>query len=396
MPMHKIAILGGSFDPPHLGHMTAARGALESLDIDKLLLIPAAVPPHKEPSERSPGDRARLEMLSLAAARLPKTEVSDIEMVRGGRSYTADTVDELLKLYPDAEFYLLVGADLIADFEKWYRYKSLLDNVTLTVFARGHEDSPQVTATARYLTEKHGARCLVLDKEILDVSSTRLRELLPERRGASFLDAEVYAYIIRGRCYGAKPELGWLRNQIRRYVDGRRLEHTLGCESEAVRLAERWGVDSGDAAEAAILHDITKQFTREEQLKLCGRYGIITDSVEKGSEKLLHSKTGAALAREEFGAPDEISNAILWHTTGRAGMTLLEKIIYMADYIEPTRSFEGVEELRKLAYEDLDAAVRLGLSISVGELRQKGHEVHIRTAEALRELAASDLKGMNS
>ena len=84
--------------------------------------------------------------------------------------------------------------------------------------------------------------------------------------------------------------------------------------------------------------------------------------------KLLHSKTGAAIARWEYGMPERVCDAICWHTTGKPDMTTLEKILYIADYMEPTRDFDGVERLRALVYEDLDAAVRLGLEMSVEDL----------------------------
>ncbi len=166
-------------------------------------------------------------------------------------------------------------------------------------------------------------------------------------------------------------------------MDPRRIPHVAGCEAEARKLARRWGVPEDLAAEAAILHDITKKLKTDEQLHLCGKYGIICDTAELGNEKLFHAKTGAALARELFGATDEVYGAIFWHTTGKAGMTKLEQVLYLADYIEPTRDFDGVERLRALAYEDLGAAMALGLRMSLEELRSSGTEPHPRSAEAL-------------
>ena len=99
--------------------------------------------------------------------------------------------------------------------------------------------------------------------------------------------------------------------------------------------------------------------------------------------KLLHSKTGAAIARDVFGVPDDIYWAIYWHTTGKADMSTLEKVLYLADYMEPTRDFPGVEELRELTRRDLDAALRLGLEMSVEDLKERGVPVHHNTMEAL-------------
>lgn len=105
---------------------------------------------------------------------------------------------------------------------------------------------------------------------------------------------------------------------------------------------------------------------------LCRKYGIINDNAEEENVKLLHAKTGAALARDLFNISDEVYDAIRWHTTGKPDMTLLEKIIYMADYIEPNRDFDGVDKLRKLAYEDLDEAMALGLEMSLEDIKAMG------------------------
>ena len=115
------------------------------------------------------------------------------------------------------------------------------------------------------------------------------------------------------------------------------------------------------------------------------------DELEKKALKLLHSKTGAEIARDVFGVDEEIYLAINWHTTGRAGMTLLEKIIYMADYIEPTRDFDGVDELRRVTYEDLDAGLEMGLSMTVEDMHRRGNVVHSATLAALDELRGKRL-----
>ncbi|MCD7748548.1 MAG: bis(5'-nucleosyl)-tetraphosphatase (symmetrical) YqeK, partial [Oscillospiraceae bacterium] len=160
-------------------------------------------------------------------------------------------------------------------------------------------------------------------------------------------------------------------------------------ELEARRLAERWGQDVEDAAEAAIVHDITKKLTMAEQLILCDKYAIILDERERVSEKLLHARTGAAFAAELFGCPDHIVQAVRWHTTGRPDMTTLEQIIYLADYIEPGRNgFSGLAELRQAAYQDLDMAMELGLRMSLEEVRDRGQIPHNNTVDAQAWYAA--------
>jgi len=107
-------------------------------------------------------------------------------------------------------------------------------------------------------------------------------------------------------------------------------------------------------------------------LLLCEKYGIILDNSEIENPALLHARTGAAMARELFGISDEIYEAIRWHTTGKPDMSTLEKIIYLADFTEPNRDFEGVDVLRELCFENLDEAMALGLSMSLGEIRARG------------------------
>jgi nicotinate-nucleotide adenylyltransferase len=111
--------------------------------------------------------------------------------------------------------------------------------------------------------------------------------------------------------------------------------------------------------------------------------------VSKSEEKLLHSKSAAVVARADFGVSDSVYNAILWHTTGRAEMTKLEKIIYLADYIEPTRKFEGVDDLRALSYNDLDKAMEMGIMIVVEDLKARGIMPNQTTIDALKEFTRS-------
>ena len=378
----RIVIFGGSFNPPHIGHVEAAKTLVEALQPDRLLVIPASIPPHKELAEESPDADERLELTKLAFAEIPDAEVLDIEIRREGKSYTAVTLEELMCLYPGSEFIFAMGTDMLLSFEEWYRFRFLLENMTLAVMARGTDDHAAILAQAEQLREKYGAKVLCLDHEPRPMASTDIRSLLPRRMGAAYLSDAVYGRIIKNGDYGAKPELFWLREKAYAYLKPTRIAHVAGCESEAVSLAMHWGEDPENAAEAGILHDITKKLILSEQLILCDKYGIMNDNVERENVKLLHAKTGAALAGELFGVSDEVYEAIRWHTTGKPDMSLLEKIIYIADYIEPNRDFDGVDELRALAYEDLDAAMELGLRMSLADIRSCGVEPHTVTVQA--------------
>lgn len=378
----RIVFYGGSFNPPHCGHIEAAMTISEHLKPDKLLIVPSNIPPHKELAEGSPDAQERLLLTKLAFADVPQAEVTDLELHREGKSYTATTVEQLLEQYPEAEMYLAMGTDMLLSFEEWYRFRFLLETLTLAVFVRSEGEEAEMLRHAEYLKQQYGARIIPLRHEPKAMSSSDIRDMLCRRMGASFLPEAVYARIIANGDYDAKPELYWLREKSYALLKPSRVAHVVGCESEAVKLAMKWGEDPENAAEAAILHDITKKLSLSEQLILCDKYGIINDTVEEHNVKLLHAKTGAAMAKELFNISNEVYEAIRWHTTGKTDMTLLEKIIYMADYIEPNRDFEGVEKLRELAYENLDAAMALGLKMSLEDIRSYGQEPYFASIEA--------------
>ena len=378
----KIAIYGGSFNPPHMGHVEAARTVAEALRPDRFLIMPANIPPHKALAADSPEAEERLSLCRLAFGKIPGAEISEMELKREGKSYSCDTVSELRQTYPDAELILVIGTDMLLNFEKWYRFRYLMENCTLAVLPRAEDDEEALQETAERLRAAYDAKIELLSHTPVEISSERVRERLPLRTGEGYLPDEVYAEIIRRRCYGAKPSLPWLWEKALPYLDEYRIAHVAGCESEAVCLAMYWGEDSELAAEAGILHDITKRCSFDQQLQLCEKYGIINDNSELLNPKLLHAKTGAALARDLFGVSDTVYEAIRWHTTGKKDMSLFEKILYLADYIEPTRDFEGIEELRELAFTDLDAAMALGLGMTIDEIRRGGKEPYHDTLDA--------------
>lgn len=169
-----------------------------------------------------------------------------------------------------------------------------------------------------------------------------------------------------------------------------RVAHVLGCRDTAVALAKHWGADEVDAARAALLHDITKALDGEHQLTLAYEYGIILNAFEQKYPKTLHALTGSLVAEQLFGENDAVVRAVRYHTTGKADMNLLEKIIYVADYMEPNRDFSGVDKLRELAYSDLDGALKFGLTMTLNYLNQQGSEVSPASREALAWL---DKKG---
>ena len=390
----KIGIYGGTFDPPHLGHMRAARETAARLKLDEILLVPARLPPHKQLPEDAGTPEQRLEMIGYIADALSldlPCRVLDLELKRQGPSYTVDTLRELRRAHPDDELWLLMGTDMFLSFQDWREPEQIAELAHLCAFGRHDADKGAILSRQRErlqaLYPHAEIRALTL-RSLVDVSSTDLRHRLREGEGGGGLWPPVYGYILRNRLYGTaadmkRLELPELRAVSQSMIKAKRIAHVLGTEEEAVRLAKRWGAEELPARRAAILHDCTKYYTAAEQLQLCEKYGIVLDTLERELVKLQHALTAAALAEHVFGEPPEVCRAIRWHTTGRADMSLLEKIIYMADYIEPNRDFDGVDGLRELAYRDLDAAILAGLEMTVEEMNERGLPVHGKTLEAV-------------
>lgn len=178
-----------------------------------------------------------------------------------------------------------------------------------------------------------------------------------------------------------------LEKKMKKVQDVKRFEHTLGVEFTAAALAMRYGGSVTDAQTAGVLHDCAKCLSDEKRLKICHSHGIPISQVERRNPFLLHAKAGACLAEEKYGIRNrpEIVNAIRYHTTGRENMGLLEKIVFVADYIEPGRRHApGLPEIRRLAFEDLDRAVLRILKDTLEHLRKSGGEIDEMTEKACR------------
>ena len=160
------------------------------------------------------------------------------------------------------------------------------------------------------------------------------------------------------------------------------LQHARETANLAGIMASELGLNPKIARRAGLLHDVTKALPGPEQLKLSDKYGMMLDTFERSHPKLLHAKSGAAVAGAVFGESAAVQSAICWHTTGKPDMTLLQKILYLADYMEPNRDFPGVERLRALAQHDLDEAVLLGLEMSLDLLTETGQPIDVNSRAA--------------
>ena len=388
--MERIGIYGGTYNPPHIGHLKAAEFAIDALKLDRLLLIPTGVSPHKEMAAGA-SSADRLELLRLSAKTIERAEVSDIEIRREGRSYTVDTLRTIKEEHSDSELFLLMGTDMFTSFLTWREPEEILRLATLAVFFRGEKGEKAKIEVQKEALEAMGAKIELVENPVTAISSTDLRRLLVFGCADPFLMPGAGEYIRAHGLYGTAKNrknlpMEDLEAEVVSLLNPNRVAHVLGCRDCAVELARLYGENEVDAARAGLLHDITKAIDGPLQLTLCAEYGMILDTFSRRFPKTLHALTGSLVAERIFGENENVVSAICHHTTGRADMTMLEKIIYIADYVEPNRDFPGVEQMRALAYTDLDAAVRMGLESAVAHVKRQGQELAPATLEALEFL----------
>ena len=369
--MHmKIGIYGGTFDPVHMGHIFVARSVKQELGLDRVDFVVAADPPHKHSAERTPA-ALRFDMVCAALKRERGMRASDIEIRRGGVSYTVDTLREMKRINKKAGLYFIVGADMLEDFPKWKNPKEILEFATLVaVNRRGQERD--IEALADGIRAEFGGRVEIISAEGPDISSTEIRRRVQNAQTVERLvplSAEMLLY--EKRLYQPKS-IEQLAERVSNVLDEYRMRHTMLTVREAVGLAQYHGLSTEKARLAALLHDCAK-LGDEDALRLAKEYGYTPNAEEQRAPGLLHGPLGAIRAQREFGiADEEIINAIGCHVFGRLNMTQLDKILYVADKAEFTRTYEGVDKLRDMAKKDLNGAVLMTMNNSIGHLLARG------------------------
>ena len=189
--MKKIGLLGGTFDPPHIGHLTMAEEAYERLNLDEVWFVPSAEPPHKDRARVSATDRLR--MLKVAIDPIDYFRINTIELVRKGKSYTYDTITALKDMYPNAEFYFIIGADMVEYLPHWYKIDQLINSVQFVGVKR-----PDYKLDTPYPV-------ILLDTLSLDISSTMIRERLESNRSVRYLIPDQVLSLIKEKgLYGPR------------------------------------------------------------------------------------------------------------------------------------------------------------------------------------------------
>ena len=386
--MLKVGIMGGTFNPIHEGHLMIARAAKKAAGLDRVIFLPSGQPPHKQNTSLAPAV-SRLNMTILAVNGQEGFEVSDMEVLREGTTYTVDTMRELTSTRPDVEWYYIIGGDTLFQLPTWRTPEKIAGLLKggMIVVPRPGADYEALHEQAEKLKGSIGLKTLIAGEGGPDISSTEIRERLMKGEAVNGLIPQAVAdYITLHGRYGVP--YGQMTMMLKKSLSEYRLRHTLSVAETAVWLARQFGVDPVQAHMAGMLHDCAKGMDAPTLLQLIRSGGISADELELSMPALLHAPAGAALARSQYHVSDQgVLSAIRWHTTGRRNMTQLEKVVYLADMIEPGRAmYPGLEELRQCARENLDEAVHMAAAQSASYVAARGKKLHPRTMElATRE-----------
>lgn len=386
-PAPRIGILGGTFHPIHQGHLDMALSAQQALHLDEVWLMVDRIPPHKELPEGAT-DAQRLEMVRLATAPYPGLVASDFELAREGKSYTAHTLSLLKEEMPEAELYFIMGSDMLRTLHSWYHPETICQCARLVCICRQGEEGGETEAAQR-LQEAYGADVILLPP-VREVSSTEIRERVHKALPITHLVPQAVAeYICANGLYAPAP-IPELTATLKESISLHRFTHTVGVMLTAMEMAEHLGIDGQQARLAALLHDCAKELSFREQYALAVKAS--GNLVPTPVSSVLHAPAGSVLAREKYDVKDEeVLQAIRLHTTGEGDMTPLDKLIYLADMLEPRRRFKGVEALREKALsahtmKELDYALLLAIRDNICYIKKEGEQLHPASLRALQAL----------
>ncbi|MBQ8893579.1 MAG: bis(5'-nucleosyl)-tetraphosphatase (symmetrical) YqeK [Clostridia bacterium] len=356
--MGKILIFGGTFDPPHKGHRHLLRTALQQEQFDRVLIIPSYIPPHKD-HKPALSFEVRKEVIRDFFGEIPGMEILDLEQKRGGRSYTIDTVKTLREENPEDTLYLLIGSDMFLSFHQWYCADQLLRQLILVVGSREPGDRTLLEACKKRLEQAYPCKGIILcDMEPVVCASSDLRA------------------VGNGLAERALAHIG-------QELDLKRARHTMQVADYARELAPKVGVDAEKAYLAGLLHDCTKCYSNDWQIRFAREKGISLTADDLSSPQILHQITAPAFARDALGVEDEeILAAIGCHTTGKPEMAPLDMLIFFADSCEPSRTYPGVEEIRKAGERDLKNGTLMLLDHVMASLINRKQFLHPKTVAA--------------
>lgn len=390
--MKRVGIMGGTFNPVHNAHICMAQAACEQYDLDEVLFMPSKHPPHKDNREIA-SDEHRRRMIEFAIDGIEKFTFSDFELRHEGTTYTCETLERLKKEHPDWKLYFILGGDSLLHFTEWYHPERIVSQAVILAASREGVGKKETKKLCESYMEKMGGEIFLIDMPQIRISSSAIRKICADGGSlAGICPDKAECYIKLHGLYGMpvlrhrSDKKGKLPKRIPEELYQSlgstlrpgRYRHTIGVSLTAAAMAWQYGEGEQDAKRAelaGLLHDCAKYLTPEEMFRECDRYGIALSEVECQNPALIHGKLGSVYAKERYGVTDEeILSAISCHTTGKPDMTVLEKIIYIADYIEPQRQMDchpyTLADIRRMAFCDLDETMFMILENTLSYLKK--------------------------
>ncbi|MCL2184721.1 MAG: nicotinate (nicotinamide) nucleotide adenylyltransferase [Treponema sp.] len=378
-----IGILGGSFNPVHLGHIFLAEKVLVTLKLERVIFVPAYQSPFKLGEGKECSSNDRLEMLSAAIAGDSRFAIDDCEIKRGGVSYTVDTIEDIIERYmPEGKPVLIIGDDLATDFYKWHEYNRILQLADIVIARRINPPMIECNYPHTYL-----------DNEVMNISSSVVREkintesdwrsLVPLGVKAIIEDKCLYNYsgqkVIQRGSLETKSEgctqavIQRLETAARETLGMERFLHSRNTALLASDMCRRFGLDPAAGYLAGITHDLAKQTENKQLIKIVKNAGIVISALEKEKPNLLHGKAAAVILKERYGITNkDVLEAVACHTSGNQSMGPLAKIIYIADKTESSRNIDPLlREMCLKEKEDLDSILYSVLEKTIGKLQAK-------------------------
>lgn len=347
----KTVIFGGTFDPVTAAHADI----IEQLSrrFGKVIVMPCKLSPFK--TSASATAEQRMEMLNLAIRKHKNVEISTFELFAEGTNYTYLTLER----FKSDGLYLAMGSEMILELEKWKRTDVISSLSRLYIIPRpgfkiGWEEREKLNALT-------GGNYEIADFDGESGSSSEVRVSVAKGTPEMFLQTSVADYV---REHGLYTEYVYVCGLYERFhMKQKRIDHSFSTALCGIKLAKRACVDVGKATVALLLHDIGKYVSKEEAESMGVKFG---DAIDGMPLPIRHAEIGAELLRQLVGIKDlDVIEAVRWHTTGKPDMTPLEKVVYLADYIEPLRDFPTVNKLREETEKSIDKGLLAALENSV-------------------------------
>lgn len=386
--MKKIGIMGGTFNPIHYAHLIIAQCAVEKFGLDKIIFITTGNPVHK-PNECIEDAKYRHNMVELAILSNPLFEASDMEVKRNEPTYTIDTLQELKAIYPDSELTFIIGTDSLNKLSTWKNSEKLFDYSSFAVATRPFYD---LESDSCEFIERYSENIKFFEVPINAISSTEIRKKINLGHSITYLVPEkVVEYIQENSLYEVDffQKYDRIVKQLRENLTEKRFNHSIEVAKISKKLAINYNLIDYDVERAflaGLLHDCAKCFDKVKIFETANKYNYHLDEILQNQPDLAHSFLGYFVAKNEYDfeiCDEDLLNSIKYHTTGRENMSTLEKIVYIADYIEPTRpAINSIEQARILAYDDLDKTMLYILENTIEFNKSKGRLIHYLSEEA--------------